>query len=81
MEVFRGGKLTGSVALEAQHCVVRIHSAAVVYHLDEGAAGIGDNHLHVRCARIYRILHQLLNHRGWSLDHFPGSYHIGNIFG
>ena len=79
MEVFGTGKLGRGVALEAQHGVVGGHAAAVVYHLDKRTAGVCHGNLYVRGAGVYRILHEFLHHRGRSLDHLPGSYHVRDI--
>ena len=65
--------------LEAQHCVIRGHAAAVVDDLDERAAGIGNHDLHVRGAGVHRIFHEFLYYGGGPLDHFPRSNHVCNI--
>ena len=66
------------MALEAQNCVRRTHSGAVVYDLDEGAAGVCNNYVYAGCAGVYGVLHQLLNHGGGALDHLSRGNHVGD---
>ena len=80
-EVFGGGDFRRRVTLEAEHGVVRRHSAAVVDDLDERAAGICDDDGDFARAGVHCVLHQFLNHRRRPLDDLSGSYHIGNVAG
>ena len=81
MQVLGRCQLGSGMPLEAQHGVVRRHAAAVVDDLDEGAAGIGHHHLHIRGAGIHRILHEFLHHGSRSLDHLSRGNHVRNILG
>ena len=67
------------MALEAQDGVVRTHAAAVVYYLDEGAAGVKDNYLDVRGSGVHCILHEFLYHGGRPLHHLPRGNHVCDI--
>ena len=79
MQVFGRCQLGGGMPLEAQHGVVRAHAAAVVNYLNQGAAGIGHHHFHVRGAGVHRILHEFLHHGSRPLDHFSRGNHVRDI--
>ena len=80
-EVFRCGYLGCCVALEAEHGLVRIHAASVVYHLYESPAGIGDHHADLVGSGIHGILNKLLDHRRRSLHDFSCGDHVGYVAG
>ena len=76
LEVFRRMELGSGMTLEAEHRLVRRHSAAVVDDLDQGTAGILDDHGHLVCTRIHGILHQLLHHGRRSLHDLSRGDHV-----
>ena len=77
LEVCGAGNLGRGVTLEAEHGVRGAHTAAVVYHLDEGAPGVGNYHVHLGGSGIHGVLHQLLDHGRGPLYHLSGGNHIG----
>ena len=78
-QVFRRGDFGGRVALEAEHRVVRIHAAAVVDDLHQGAAGVQYHHGNLVRSGIHRIFQQFLHHRRRPLDHLARSDHVRHI--
>ena len=79
VEVFRRGDLRRGVALEAEDGVVRAHAAAVVDDLDERAAGIRDDHVHLTRAGIQGVLHQFLHDGGRPLDDLARRDHVRDV--
>ena len=81
IEVLSRGNLGRGMPLEAQHGLVRGHSAAVVNHLDQCSPGIGQDYRHLGGSGIHSILHKLLDDGSRPLDDLPRRYHIGNVAG
>ena len=69
------------MALESQHGIVAHHAAAVIGDLDQLLSACLDLNANARCARIQRVLQQLLHHRRRTLDHLAGSNLVGNSLG
>jgi hypothetical protein len=69
------------MALEGQAGIGDRHAAAVVDHLDAGAAGIDDDDIDGLGAGIDGILHQFLDDRGGALDDLAGGYLVGYAIG
>ena len=79
LQVFGAGDLGRGVPLEAEHRVRGAHAAAVVYHLYQGAPGVGHYHRDLVGACVDRVFKQFLDHGGGSLDDLPGGYHVGYL--
>ena len=60
-QVLRSGNLGCGVSLEAQHSLVRSHSAAIVNDLYQCPSGIGQYHRDLVRSCIHCILHQFLD--------------------
>ena len=80
-QVFGVLQLAGGVALEGQQGIVAHHAAAVVDDLDELLAAGLDVDPDARGAGIQRVLQQLLDHRGGTLDDLTGGDLVGNVLG
>ena len=74
-------ELGGGVALERQRQLLRRHAAAVVGDLDQRLAAGLQRHLDPAGAGVDRVLDQLLDHRGRSLDHLAGGDAVGHGLG
>jgi hypothetical protein len=69
------------MALESQKGIVAHHAAAIVGDLDQLLAARFHLHPDARCARIQRILQQLLQHRRRTLHHLARGDLVGNMLG
>src|SRR5581483_5535710 len=69
------------MALEGEQSVVPDHPAAVINDLNELLASSLNLNLDSRGTRIQRVLQQLLDHGGGTLDNLPGGNLVGNGFG
>jgi hypothetical protein len=65
--------LAGGVALDREPGVVGRHAAAIVAYGDPLAPPVAHLDPHATRPRVEGILHELLHHRGRSLDHLAGS--------
>jgi hypothetical protein len=61
--------------------VVPIHPLAVVKHPNQPRAAALDLDRYVLRPGIQAVLHKFLDHRSRPLDHFPGGYLVGKMFG
>ena len=69
------------MALEGQHGIVAHHAAAIIGDLDKLLAAGFDVHANAPCARIQRVLQQLLHHRGRPLHDLARGDFVGYVFG
>ena len=60
------------VTLDGEREIVLVHAAAVIDDADEPAAAFLDRDVDARRARVERVLDQLLDGGGGTLDHFAG---------
>jgi hypothetical protein len=77
-EVRRAPQLAGGVAVEREHRVLPSHAGPVVAHQHQGLAALLQLHPHVPGAGIQGVLHQLLHHRGGTLDDLARGDLIGH---
>ena len=80
-EVGGAAHLAGGVPVEREHRVLPSHAGAVVAHQHEGLAALLQLHPHVPGTGVERVLHQLLHHRGGTLDHLAGGDLVGHGVG
>ena len=64
------------MTLEAEHSLIRRHSATVVDDLNECTAGILDHYSDLVRTGIHGILHELLHHGCRPLHDLSRSYHV-----
>jgi len=57
------------------------HAGAVVAHQHQGLASLLQLHPHVPGTRVQRVLHQLLHHRGGTLDDLAGGDLVDELLG
>ena len=79
LEVVSCMELGCGMTLEAEHRLVRRHSAAVVDDLDQGTSGILNLHGHLVGTSVNGILHEFLDHGCRSLHDLSRGYHVGYI--
>ncbi len=80
-QVVRGTQLAGGMPLKGQHGVVAAHAAAVVHDADQLAAAAFHLNADARCARIDRVLQQLLYHGGGPLYHLARGDLVRHLVG
>src|SRR5262245_10694512 len=73
-------KLRGRVALDRELERVLIHPLAVVLDDDERGAAFGDRDGDTPCARIERVLDELLDRACRALDHLAGRDPVDRAF-
>ena len=59
------------MAQDCRLCIGARHTAPVVRHADETDAAAHNLNLNRRCARVHRVLDQLLHDGGGALDDLP----------
>ena len=80
-EVVSLADLRCRMALESQTGVRLRHALSVVDDLDRGAPCVDNDHTDGLRTSIDSILHEFLDHRGWSLDHLTSRNLVGNAVG
>ncbi|MEZ4449450.1 MAG: hypothetical protein R3B09_08220 [Nannocystaceae bacterium] len=76
-QVLGGADLRGAVAGDRHQEVVGVDAGAVVDHPDAGEAAVLELDVDPGRARVDRVLHRLLDHRGRTLDDLAGGDLIG----
>jgi hypothetical protein len=76
-----GAELRGCVALKSQERIIAIHALAVVGDADELAAAGFHFYADAICAGIERVLQQLFDDGGGTIDDLTGSNLIRHLVG
>src|ERR1700691_112794 len=80
-EVLKRSDLAGCMPRKRQPDLLRLDPDAIVAHPDERAAAPLEFDLDAQRPRIERVLHQLLDHGGGTLDDFTGRDLIDELIG
>ena len=78
-EILGLGDLARRMTLDRKPRVLRIHPLAVVFDPQQFLPAELDRHRDPRRAGVERVLDQLLDHRGRTLDDFAGGDLIGEV--
>ncbi len=79
LDVVHVAQLAGGLALDAQQGVVAPHAAAVVADRDQLAPARRDRDVDAPRSRVDRVLDQLFDHRGRTLDHLARRDLVGHV--
>ena len=72
LQIVYRGDLAGRVALERQRQLLRRDARAVIHHADQVQPAALQLDTHGASPSVQRVLHQLLDHRGWALHDLAG---------